>query len=190
MALNYSTEQRILDALEKGVAVGRHPYFWFLRVSAKTRWKQDSKRHPVGGGWMNTGLTLLGAMIVLSYCLLILSAIILPGWLERRRRETGELQGTLTGAIDAEVGPIVAPVVKRPFWGPWRIEIAVPLGRADTVGRILARAHKTLSAVDGMHPTAYRLVLAHNSDAVRFPRNPRPRWLSAPPLAGGHVRAA
>ncbi len=139
---------------------------------------------------MNIATTLLGTMIVLSYCLVILAAIVLPSWLERRRREAGELQGTLTGAIDAEVGPIVAPVVKRPFWGPWRIEIAVPLGRADTVGRILARAHKTLSAVDGMHPTAYRLVLAHKSDAVLFPKNPRPRRFSAPPLAGGHVRAA
>ena len=139
---------------------------------------------------MDTGLTLLGVTIVLSYCLLILGVIVAPGWLERRRREAGELQGTLTDAIDAEVGPIVAPVVKRPIWGPWQIEIAVPLGRRDTVGRILARAHKMLSAVDGMRPGAYRLVLAHKSDAIRFPRNPRPRRASAPPLAGGHVRAA
>jgi hypothetical protein len=139
---------------------------------------------------MNTGTTLLGTMIVLSYCLLLAGAIVLPGWLERRHRETGELQGTLTGAIDAAVGPIVAPVVKRPFWGPWRIEIAVPLGRPDTVGRILASAHETLSAVEGMRPGAYRLVLAHKSDAIRFPREPRPRRAPAPPLAGGHVRAA
>jgi len=139
---------------------------------------------------MNTGLTLFGAMIVLSYCLLILGAVVVPGWIEKRRREAAELQGILTDAIDAEVGPIVAPVVKRPIWGPWQIEIAVPLGRRDTVGRILARAHKMLSAVDGMRPGAYRLVLAHKSDAIRFPRNPRPRRASVPPLAGGHVRAA
>ena len=139
---------------------------------------------------MNTGLTLFGVTIILSYCLLILGAVFAPGWLENRRRETGELQGILTGAIDAEVGPMVAPVVKRSFWGPWQIEIAVPLGRADTVGRILARAHKTLSAAYGMRPSAYRLVLAHKPDAIRFPRTPRPRRASAHPLAGGQVRAA
>ncbi len=139
---------------------------------------------------MNTGLTLFGAMIALLYSLTILGAIVLPGWLERRRREAAELQAIITDAIDGEVGPIVAPVVKRPIWGPWRIEIAAPLGRRDTVGRILARAHKTLSAADGMRPGAYRLVLAHKSDAIRFPRNPRPRRASVSPLAGGHVRAA
>lgn len=139
---------------------------------------------------MILGTSLFGAMIVLMYCLLILSAIVLPGWLERRRREAGDLQGTLTGAIDAEVGPIVAPVVKRPFWGPWRIEIAVPLERPETVGRILARAHRTLSAVDGMRPSAYRIILAHNSHALRSPRSPRPRRASVPPVAGGPVRAA
>ncbi len=139
---------------------------------------------------MNIGTTLLGTTIVLTYCLVVAAAIALPGWLGRRRRETGALQGTLTGAIDAEVGPLVAPVVKRPFWGPWRVEIAVPLGRADMVGRILAQAHKTLSDAEGIHPAAYRLILAHKADAARFPRRPRPRRISATPLAGGHVRAA
>ena len=137
---------------------------------------------------MNTGMTLFGAVLALVYSLTILGAALAPGWLERRRRKTGELQGILTSAIDAEVGPRVAPVVRRPFWGPWRIEIAVPLARADTVGRILARAHRTLSDVAGIHPAAYRLVLVHKADAVRFPR--RRRRASPPPLFGGQIRAA
>jgi hypothetical protein len=116
---------------------------------------------------MDTGLTLLGALDALFFFGGILSAVLLPGWLQKRHRETARRQIALTEALDGEFGPIVAPVVKKPIWGPWRIEIAVPLGRPDTVGRILAIADEVFSTVDEISPSQYRLVLTGEHDSLR-----------------------
>lgn len=115
---------------------------------------------------MDTGLTLLGALDALFFFGGILSVVLLPGWLQRRHREAARRQIALTEALDGEFGPIVAPVVKKPLWGPWRIEIVVPLGRPDTVGRILAVADDVFSTVDGIRPSQYRLVLTGEHDSM------------------------
>ena len=116
---------------------------------------------------MDTGLTLLGAFDALFFFGGMLSAVLLPGWLQKRHRETARRQIALTEALDGEFGPIVAPVVKMPLWGPWRIEIVVPLGRPDTVGRILAIADEVFSTVDEISPSQYRLVLTGEHDSLR-----------------------
>jgi hypothetical protein len=116
---------------------------------------------------MDTGLTLLGALDALFFFGGILSAVVLPGWLQKRHREAARRQIALTEALDGELGPIVAPVVKKPIWGPWRIEIAVPLGRPEIVGRILAIADEVFSTVDEIRPSQYRLVLTGQHDSLR-----------------------
>ena len=81
---------------------------------------------------METTLNFAWAVIALLVVLGFVGSAILPGWLRRRRSESARRQILLTDALDAELGPIVAPVVTRPFWGPWRIEIAAPLARPIT----------------------------------------------------------
>lgn len=119
---------------------------------------------------MDTGLTLLGALDALFFFGGMLSAVLLPGWLQKRHREATRRQIALTEALDSEFGPIIAPVVKKPIWGPWRIEIAVPVGRWDTVGRILAVADDAFSISDGVHPSPYQLVLGGAHDVMRQKR--------------------
>ena len=117
---------------------------------------------------MDTGLTLLGALDALFFFGGILSAVLLPGWLQRRHREAARRQIALTEALDAEFGPVVAPVVKKPFRGPWRIEIAMPVGRWDTVGRIIAVADDVFSNTEGVRPSPYQLILAGAHDFMRW----------------------
>ena len=92
--------------------------------------------------------------------------IALPDRLRRRRQESIRHQIALTDALDGALGPVVAPVVKRPFLGPWRIEIAAPLVRPATVGRALAVTHQTLVA-EGIDPGGYRIVLTARKDAAQ-----------------------
>jgi len=115
---------------------------------------------------METTLNLAWAVIALLVVLGFIGSAILPGWLRRRRSESARRQILLTDALDAELGPIVAPVVTRPFWGPWRIEIAAPLARPITVGRILAVTRRALGS-DGMAPDAYRVLLCDRPDSTR-----------------------
>jgi len=115
---------------------------------------------------METTLNFVWAVIALLVVLGFVGSAILPGWLRRRRGESARRQIALTDALDAELGPIVAPVVTRPLRGPWRIEIAAPLARPATVGRILAVTRRALGS-DGMTPDAYRVVLCDRPDSTR-----------------------
>jgi hypothetical protein len=133
---------------------------------------------------METTLNFVWAVIALLVVLGFVGSAILPGWLRRRRAESARRQIVLTDALDAELGPIVAPVVTRPVWGPWRIEIAAPLARPITVGRILAVTRRALGS-DGMTPDAYRVVLCDRPDSTRRARKSGTgraggRWASNP----------
>ena len=136
---------------------------------------------------METTLGFAWAVIALLVVLGFVGSAILPGWLRRRRSESARRQIVLTDALDAELGPIVAPVVTRPFWGPWRIEIAAPLARPITVGRILAVTRRALGS-DGMAPDAYRVLLCDRPDSTRGAGKFRAggagkRWASDPAAA-------
>lgn len=136
---------------------------------------------------METTLNFAWAVIALLVVLGFVGSAILPGWLRRRRSESARRQIVLTDALDAELGPIVAPVVTRPFWGPWRVEIAAPLARPITVGRILAVTRRALGS-DGMTPDAYRVVLCDRPDSTRGAGKSRAgragrRWASNPTAA-------
>jgi hypothetical protein len=54
--------------------------------------------------------------------------------LERRRDRRVARQIMVTDAIHKELGPVVAPLVRKPLWGPWQLEMAVPFARPGVVG--------------------------------------------------------
>jgi hypothetical protein len=63
------------------------------------------------------------------------------------RDERYARQIAVTDAIHREIGPIVAPVVEKSAWGPWRLRIAVPFDRPALVCRIVDVAQQSLEAL-------------------------------------------
>jgi hypothetical protein len=123
---------------------------------------------------MNLGL-LLAVVVALLFVLSPVALGVLIGWRRGRRAEATARQIALTDAIDARLGPIVAPVVTKPLWGPWHIRIAAPFAHPATLGRVLALTHETLTALDGGAGPQYRIVLTARPDAVSVPA-PGSRW--------------
>jgi hypothetical protein len=121
-----------------------------------------SRREPMGTGLIAFGMT----TIVLFAFLLIGGPMLLMDWLRNRRQEVIRRQIVLTEAIDGRLGAIVAPTVRKPLWGPWQIQIAVPFARPATVGMVLAVAHEVLSIADRMNPDHYQIVLTPKEDAT------------------------
>ncbi len=116
---------------------------------------------------MGIGLILLGMLVFWLFVFLWIGGpMILMGWLQNRRQEAIRRQIALTEAIDSQLGAIVAPVVKKPLWGPWQIQIAVPFAQPVTVGRILAVTHEVLSVADRMNPGRYQIVLTPKPDSI------------------------
>lgn len=139
---------------------------------------------------MDTGVMLFGMVVFLLLVFVLIGGpMVLADWVRKRRQETIRRQIALTEAIDGELGALVAPLVKRPLWGPWQIQISVPFARPSAVGRILAVAHEVLSVVERMHPSSYRIVLAAMQDPVQEARQPRVRH-AAKPWASTPVAAA
>jgi hypothetical protein len=91
----------------------------------------------------------------------------LAAWLQRRRDAAIARQVALTDAIASELGAVVAPVVKRPLWGPWLIEIAVPFSRPATTATVLSIAHRVLSFAGRQAAGRYRIVLTPQEEPAR-----------------------
>jgi hypothetical protein len=131
---------------------------------------------------METALKLLSVAVVpLLVFLWIGGPILLTDWLRGRREEAVRHQVALTDAIDAELGSIVSPVVKKPVWGPWQILIAIPLARPAAVGKILALTHEVFSVTEGMTPDRYQIVLTPKQESMREEKmtrtsQPAVRW--------------
>lgn len=85
---------------------------------------------------------------------------------DRRLRERLRRQVMLTDAIHKELGPVVAPIVRRPIWGPWQVEIAVPFGRPALVCSVLSLAQEALAAA-AREPYPYRIVLTPQEEVRR-----------------------
>lgn len=113
---------------------------------------------------------LLGAVVPLYVFLWIGIPIVLADWLRKRRQETVKRQVALTEAIDGRLGAVVAPVVKKPLWGPWQVRLAVPFTQPAVVGRILAVVDEMLSASDPMLPDQYRIILTNREESIREKR--------------------
>jgi hypothetical protein len=123
---------------------------------------------------MQVGVILVSvAAFLLLLFALVGGPMILVDWFRKRRQKAIERQIALTDAIDGRLGAIVSPVVKKPLWGPWQIQIAVPFSRPAAVGRILAVAHEVLSVADRMNPGRYEIVLTPKQDPAREERETR-----------------
>ena len=119
--------------------------------------------------------TLAGLAVATLPVLVVVVLLALAAWRDRVREAVVARQIRLTDAIAAELGAIVAPVVRKRLWGSWQIEMAVPLARPTTVGAVLAIAHRAL-------PGRYEIVLT--------PQEPATRQTAKPVVAGPRLRAA
>jgi len=107
-------------------------------------------------------ITLAALVVAFSPILLIVAVVALVERRNHMRAAIVARQIRLTDAIAAELGAIVAPVVRKRFRGRWQIEMAMPLGRPATVGRVLSIAHQVL-------PGRYEFVLTPQSEPVSRP---------------------
>jgi hypothetical protein len=130
-------------------------------------------------------MVISGAAFVLLLFVLIGGPMLLVDWFRERRRQEIARQIALTEAIDEQVGVIVAPVVRRPLFGLWEIQIAVPFHLSATLARILSVVDQVFSDVEGSGPHPYRVFLSAKPDSLRETPSPRVpqsvrRWADSP----------
>jgi hypothetical protein len=112
-------------------------------------------------------LTSFAVLIVtLSPILVVAGLLRLAASRERRRHLAIAHQITLTDALARELGAVVAPVVRKPWWGPWQIEIPVPAPRPATAAVLLTVVQRALAYGERMSPGRYRLVLTPRDEPV------------------------
>ena len=116
-----------------------------------------------------------GVAFALFQFALLGGPILLVDWSRKRREAAVERQIALTDSLDGQLGAIVSPVVTKPLFGPWEIQIGVPLSRVTAVGRILAIVNAVLSSVEGMDEKSYRVVLRVPVDARHEAQAPQAR---------------
>jgi hypothetical protein len=122
------------------------------------------------------------AVFVLLGFALFGGPMILVDWFRKRREAAIERQIALTDALDGRLGAMVAPVVTKPLFGPWEVQIAVPCLRFTAVGRILSVVDDVFSGAEGTSSRAYRIFLSVTPGSLRQTREPRSttRWASGP----------
>ncbi len=102
-------------------------------------------------------LVVIGVAGMLGFVLV--GGPVLVDGVRTRRDQSVQRQIALTDALDGRLGPIVAPLVRKPLWGPWEIRIAVPEQRWPAVPGILAVVHQMFSAAKAPGSEPYRIVL-------------------------------
>ena len=111
---------------------------------------------------MLTALAVL--MLTLSPIVTVVALLELAARRERRIEGTVARQIALTDAIAEELGAVVAPVVTKRPWGPWRVRMAVPFSRPATTSRVLAIARRVL---DRACASGYEIVLVPQAEPTR-----------------------
>ena len=102
-------------------------------------------------------MTPYSLQIVAALAVLLTPAVILVAGLlaiETRQRAHNEViarQIMLTDAVHAELGAIVAPVVEKRAFRPWRVVFAVHDDGVREVGRLDAITERVLKGLDGVH---------------------------------------
>ena len=129
------------------------------------------------------------AAVVLLGCTLVGGPMVLADWVRTRRQVVTARQITLTDALDAQFGSLVAPVVTKPLFAPWEVRIAVPPTGSAVLARIIAVTDAVFAGVEGTPPMRYRMLLRVTPNFWRAGTDPRvPR--SAKRWAGTPVAAA
>ncbi len=94
-------------------------------------------------------LTLLGLIAaILVPPAAVIGLLLLTAKIQRAREDAAARQVAVTDAIHRELGPVVAPIVRRRGWRAWELRVAVPLERPAFAGTVLAIAHRTLARFD------------------------------------------
>ena len=117
-----------------------------------------------------------------SPILFVVTLLILAEWRDRRLLAASARQIRLTDALAAEMGAVVAPVVRKRWGAGWRVEMAVPLRRPALVGRILSVAH---GALERMELGRYEIVLTPQE-----PGRPTAPAAAQPAMTGTRLRVA
>ena len=107
---------------------------------------------------------LVGLFMGLLPLLVVGGLLALAAWRDKRRDARIARQIRLTDAIAGEMGAIVAPVVDKPAFGPWRVRMAVPAGRPAVLARILTVTQATLDRISG---SRWEIVLEYEPAPVR-----------------------
>ncbi len=81
--------------------------------------------------------------VVIMPAAAVMGLLLVAGGRERARERRIARQVSVTDAIGAELGLVVAPVVRRRRRG-WRVEVAMPLDAPGLVGRVVALAHAAM----------------------------------------------
>jgi len=95
----------------------------------------------------------------------VTALLLLAEWRTRARQRRLVRQVLVTEAIDAELGAIVAPVIKRRFARGWRLEVAVPFDEPALVGQVVALAHAAMQRTDP-HASPPQIVLTAQTPEV------------------------
>ena len=91
-------------------------------------------------------LDLLGlALVVVIPPALVVTLLLFSDHVQRAGADAVARQIAVTDAIHRELGPVVAPVMRRSGWRAWELRMAVPLERPNLVGPVLAVAHQALA---------------------------------------------
>ena len=106
---------------------------------------------------MHAVLIFIGVVAVLGF--VVVGGPSLVDWTRKRKAQAVACQIALTDALDGQLGPLVAPVVHHPPWGPWEIRIAVPLLGPAALAIIVAAVEAVFTRSDGTAIGPYRLLL-------------------------------
>ncbi len=120
----------------------------------------------------------LSLVVALSPIALLVAALQLASWRQRRRLAEITRQIAVTDAIHAALGAVVSPTVRRTWRGRWRLAIPVPLDRPETVVHVLDAACGVFDPAERTSPTRLEIVLTPQE-------TPMPRRVPALVPAGG-----
>ena len=93
---------------------------------------------------------MLATLVALVVLVSFMGVIVAPLWCvevwQRRRARVVARQIRLTDAIHAELGALVAPVVEKPAFRPWRVIFPISDGRMAEVGRLIDITNRVIGA--------------------------------------------
>lgn len=115
----------------------------------------------------SVALHTLSVLLVLSPIALIVGLLQLASWRRRTRLAEIAQQIAVTDAVHAALGAIVSPVVRRTLGRGWRVAIAVPLDRPDTVSQVIETASSAFDDEDRTRPGRLQIVLTQQERPVR-----------------------
>ena len=108
----------------------------------------------------------LSLLVALSPIALLVAALRLATWRQRRQLAEIARQIAVTDAIHGALGAVVSPVVRRTFWGGWRLTIPVPLDRPEIVTPVVEAAYGAFSESERTRPGRFEIVLTQQERPV------------------------